>query len=129
MPGIFGAISLTEKPPLTSVLSGMQNYLKHRSTFLTDAFYLDEKICAGRCHTGIINVQPQPARLNNIFAWIDGEFNNQSNLPVTASADNGDAFLLIQNYLADPSLTFLKSIDGVYSAVIYDRLRRKIFLI
>ena len=129
MPGIFGAISLTEKPPSTSVLSGMQNYLKHRSTFLTDAFCLNEKICAGRCHTGIINIQPQPARLNDIFAWLDGEFYNQSNFSVTASAENGDAFFLIQNYLADPSLTFLKSIDGVYSAVIYDRPRKKIFLI
>ena len=31
--------------------------------------------------------------------------------------------------LADPSLTFPESIDGVYSAVIYDRPRKKIFLI
>jgi asparagine synthase (glutamine-hydrolysing) len=129
MPGIFGLVSLTEKPPSTSVVSGMQNYLHHRSAFLTDTFYQDEKICAGRCHTGIINTSPQPAHKDDAFAWLDGEFYNHGDFSVIASSENGDAFLLLQNYAADPSLNFLKIIDGVYSAVIYDRPRKKIFFI
>ena len=129
MPGIFGLVSLTEKPPSTSVVSGMQNYLHHRNTFLTDTFYQDEKICAGRCHTGIVNTEQQPAHKDDIFAWLDGEFYNHDDFPITAPSENGDAFLLLQNYAADRSLKFLRSIDGVYSAVIYDRLRKKAFLI
>lgn len=129
MPGIFGLISLTKKPPSTSVLSGMLEYLHHRNTFLTDTFYHDDKICAGRCHTGIIAIQPQPAKLNDSFVWLDGEFYNQGDFHVTLSPESGDASLLVQNYAADPTLNFLKSIDGIYSAVVYDRHEKKVFLI
>jgi Asparagine synthase (glutamine-hydrolyzing) len=129
MPGIFGFVSLTEKHPSTSVLNDMQNYLHHRSSFLNDVFFQDDQICAGRCHTGIVDTTQQPAHKNDVFVWLDGEFYNQTDFPVPASADNGDAFLFLQNYAADPSSQFLKSIDGVYSAVIYDRPGKKLSLI
>lgn len=106
----------------------MQTYLTHRNTFTSDVIFHDGKVYAGRCHIGIINTLPQPATIDDIFIWLDGEFYNQGDFPIEGNERDNDALLLAKNYQADPSLGFIQFVDGFFSAVIYDRPRKKIVL-
>jgi asparagine synthase (glutamine-hydrolysing) len=128
MPGIFGILTLNDNRSLLSVIHSMQTYLTHRNTFTSDEIFHNKNIYAGRCHIGIINILPQPAVVDDIFIWLDGEFYNQDEFPIHGNEIGNDALLLAKNYQADPSLGFMKRVDGVFSAVIYDRPRNKIAL-
>ena len=128
MPGIFGICSFHDDPSLLSVLQSMRTSLTHRNTFTSDVVFHDENVYAGRCHIGIINTPPQPSTIDDIFIWLDGEFYNQGDFPIKGNERDDDALLLVKNYQADPSLGFMTLVDGLFSAVIYDRPRKKIFL-
>jgi asparagine synthase (glutamine-hydrolysing) len=128
MPGIFGILSFNDNPGLLSVIHSMHTSLTHRNTFISDAVFKDNQVYAGRCHIGVVNTAPQPANVDDIFVWLDGEFYNQGDFPIKGGDSENDALLLAKNYLADPTLGFLKIVDGFFSAVIYDRSRKKLLL-
>jgi asparagine synthase (glutamine-hydrolysing) len=126
MPGIFGTLSFSDGPSLLPAAHSMRAFLTHRNAFTSDALFHDEKVCAGRCHIGIINTPPQPAAIDDVFIWLDGEFYNHGDFPREGNKRDDDALLLAKNYTADPSLGFMRRVDGFFSAVIYDRPRKKI---
>jgi asparagine synthase (glutamine-hydrolysing) len=125
--GIFG-IAFDDSYIIThNTLERMETFLRHRPSFVSDKYFYDDKIAAGRCHTGIINTRIQPSVQDDVFVWLDGEIYNHEELPVKAAV-NEDAELFLKNYIADPSMNFLSKTDGIFTAVIYDRNRKKISL-
>lgn len=134
MPGIvgFGYQNLSYTQEKSQILRKMQDLLTHRSFNVKDELFLDSHVYATRIHTNIIQKKPQPYHHENLYVWLDGEFFNQAELrDISTSECNSDlsilAFLFQQNKGTD--FSFLKEIDGIYSAVIYDSQKQKIYLI
>lgn len=132
MPGIAG---FTRVPSLQDkdakiILRDMQNLITHQDFYKKDELFCDKCICATRVHINVIQKSPQPYIESNIYIWLDGEFYNQDELiPHINYAEKSDAEILLCLYREDDSLSFLKKIDGIYSAVIYDSQCKKIYLI
>ena len=128
MPGIFGMAIFNNKvsgAAASGALHAMQGLLRLRSEHVSDDLFMDGTVGAGRCHTGILTTQAQPACSGEIFVWLDGE---TYNLRDQGNETESDARLLLKKYQADKTLAFLASIDGVFSAVIYDRENQTIHL-
>ncbi|MBE9222658.1 hypothetical protein IQ215_08095 [Cyanobacterium stanieri LEGE 03274] len=132
MPGIFG---FTRGDDLygssVETLERMQDILFHQSFYEKDSLFVDENIAASRCDLNVLQKQPQPYHQNGIFIWFSGEFYNQKEL-LNCLLDkqfNNDLELLYNLYCTNKSLSFLKDIDGLYSAVIYDTVTNKLHLI
>ena len=134
MPGIVGFCcqNLSHTQERSQILEKMQDLITHRSFNLKDERFIDSHVYATRTHTNIIQKNPQPYHHENLYVWLDGEFFNQAELHgVSTTEHNSDlsilAFLFQQH--KDTDFSFLKEIDGIYSAVIYDSQKQKIYLI
>ncbi|HEX2959961.1 MAG TPA: asparagine synthase-related protein [Chitinispirillaceae bacterium] len=131
MPGIFGFVTfkseyandetvLTKMCQLHSLLPSFQKYTHRKND----------------CHVGysqpkqIFSQSQYFASKNNVTVFLDGELYNQDKLPVKLDEEKGvDASVILENYQADNSLKFLRSVDGVYTAVIHDEKKELIVLI
>jgi len=131
MPGLVGfSKKHMDGIKAKSVLQKMQNLITHYNFYAKDDLFYDDFISATRVHTNIIQKQPQPYCENGVYVWLDGEFYNKGELKAKygITADT-DPELLAGLYNRDNKFSFLKSIDGLYSIVLYDLIRKKLFLI
>lgn len=132
MPGLVG-ITGAERAQARVVVSRMQNFLAYDASRHKDRIFCDEHLCATRAHSNILQQQPQPYSKERIHVWLDGEFYNFKELSKIASQSNGTpvnaAEVLLTFYQRHDDFDFLKNIDGIYSAVIYDQARGKVLLI
>lgn len=127
MPGIIGftkSACLIHNP--TQVLKQMQRAITYHRRYLLDTCFEDELLCATRVYLPVIQKQQQPLQQNNIAIWLDGEFYNND---IFTQQPISDPELLLLQYQNQNLHQFLKKIDGIFSAVIYDKNRRTLQLI
>ena len=131
MPGIIGfTVNNLTKDMSLKCLAKMQNLITHQNFYIKDNLFYDESICATRSHTNIIQKQAQPFYETGIFVWLDGEFYNQEEIDIDSKTLSiSDPSLLASLYKKYGDFSFLKGINGIYSAVIYDSVLKKIHLI
>lgn len=133
MPGLVGLTSLSMSGDFVgTIVCKMRDFIVHQKFHKRDPNFNGPNLCAGRVHTGIIQTAEQPASSDGIHVWLDGEFYNQAELRSRIKSSNtpcDDACLLRQLYAAYPDLPFLKDIDGIYSAVIFDSRRKLVHLL
>jgi asparagine synthase (glutamine-hydrolysing) len=95
-----------------------------------DPLFVHEAVCCTRCHIGVIQVTEQPFSAEGVHIWLDGEFYNRDHLCGAGDAAGiSDAELLGRLYREHRDWSFLREIDGIFSAVIYDSTRMRIHLI
>ena len=101
-----------------------------------DEPFLDEAICATRTHLGILQPAPQPFASAGLRVWVEGEVFNGDDLAAPASNDAGqDQGLpaLLAGVCARGGhrgdWSALASLDGIYSAVLYDEVRGTVHVI
>lgn len=144
MPGIVGFTN-TSAPPeeARAVLGRMRALLSHGESRHLDELFCDARVCATRTHTNIFQPRPQPHTEGDLRVWLDGEFYNQEELAslLGDTARSGahandpsvlhasDPALLLALYRQDGDFNFLKYVDGIYAAVIYDAGARRVHLI
>jgi asparagine synthase (glutamine-hydrolysing) len=110
----------------------MSSLLTHQPFYVSEDPFIDKVISATRVHTNCIRTLPQPLALGNLRVWLDGEFYNQQDLNVCQNVRNqGDAAILAAMYREREAedFSFLRAIDGIYAAVIYDIDRQMLTLI
>lgn len=133
MPGLAGFTLGAHEPADARVaLARMRSLLAHGESQHADELFCDRRVCATRTHTGIIQPEPQPHTSSGVSVWLDGEFYNREEIErthVEGAAHTSDAALLAALYRRDNDFDFLKLIDGVYAAVVYDEPRRLVHLV
>lgn len=95
-----------------------------------DEPFLEEAVCATRTHLGILRPAPQPFTSAGLRLWVEGEILNADDLTSSARDDAGtDEGLpaLLARICArggnEGDRDALASLDGIYSAVVYDEAR------
>ncbi|MDT5271969.1 MAG: hypothetical protein QOH49_4155 [Acidobacteriota bacterium] len=133
MPGLAGFTLGTYEPAeAVASLARMRSLLAHGESRSEDELFCDGRVCATRTHTGIVQREPQPHAEGGVRVWLDGEFYNREELARTLGGGEefaSDAALLAALYRRDGDFDFLKAIDGIYSAVIYDEPARRVHLV
>lgn len=127
MPGLVGftiADNNVVKPD--AVLGKMLELITHHNFYVQDPIYQDKFICASRSHTNVIQTKKQPFAKNGILVWLDGEFYNQNELQVVAGLS--DPEILASPYSQNEDFSFLARIDGIYSAVLLDKKKKRVHL-
>jgi asparagine synthase (glutamine-hydrolysing) len=127
MPGLAGFIGDFEQG--ASILIQMQKFLHHKDFYKDDECLYDGLVGCTRSHTNIIQKESQPYIYNDVFIWLDGEFYNQDELLDNFASSKTDPEVLLELYTAHDPLDFLKKIDGIFSAVIYDKKKQQVFLV
>jgi asparagine synthase (glutamine-hydrolysing) len=110
----------------------MRDAILHEQFHRGDCLHSSSGVCASRGHIGIIQTAEQPASHDGVHVWIDGELYNRPELRARAGGDAvccDDASLIGQLYREDETLSFLKDVDGIYSAVVVDTRRKRVHLI
>ncbi|MDQ3847542.1 MAG: asparagine synthase-related protein [Thermoproteota archaeon] len=130
MPGIIGLVinKKNNKEEAFQAIENMQKLITYESYYSKDKIFCDGVICASRSHTNIIQKNPQPYSESGIFIWLDGEFYNQQDF-LLWNKNVDDTALLLKLYKKNNDFAFLKKIDGIFSAVIYDSNTQKVHLI
>ena len=125
MPGLCGfSISPDFADRAGTLLRKMQEELVYRPYHQCDSLFEDRNIAATRVHLGIVNSEKQPFCTDELSLWLDGEFYRKEK-------DDGesDIQVLASNYMENNLLSFLSGCNGLFSAVIYDKVKQHLFLI
>lgn len=131
MPGLIG---FTRKPNdrKDDVLRSMQELMRHQPFYVEDPHFCDDYVCATRTHKDVVQRGEQPFRDEGVHVWLKGEFCNREKLVRFAGSNArelSDPGLLAQLYQNEADFGFLREIDGIYSAVIYDTIANRVHLI
>ena len=130
MPGLAGFTIGKIKGLPEEVLATMQKLITHSDDYVQDTLFCDYYVCATRSHLNVIQRQPQPFCESGVYVWMDGEFYNQDSITNEFSIMMGsDPEILCSLYGKNEGFSFLKRIDGFYSAVIYDSRKKKVYLV
>ena len=126
MPGLVGCAGRgREGCGGETPLAAMADLLRHASCQRTDDPFEEEVFAATRCHSGILQVQPQPHSRAGRHLWLDGELYNRSEIDPGSS---NDLQLLLDLYLRD-GFESLHRLDGLFAAVLYDAPGRQVHLL
>ncbi len=100
--------------------------ISYTSSDKFDDIYSDEKIIASRVHLGILGEKNTPFQKSGIYSWIEGEIYNLNEI-VKLFKYKSKTFseLLIDAYIDNNLETVLSKIDGIYSAILYDKKKLK----
>ena len=95
-----------------------------------DHFFLDPSICCTRSSVGGDQNETQPYHKEGIYLWLDGEFYNQCEQSIRTDhkREMPDIEMLYLLYVQNEDFRFLSEIDGQFSAVIYDSLKKKLHI-
>ncbi len=127
MPGLAGFTrdAVRDQEPL-GVLGAMRALLTHADYYVQDTLWCDESVCGTRPVTGVIHREPQPHRQDDVAIWLDGSIYNGAEVAAAHGFQADDELTVLAGlYQRNPTLDFLKKLDGFFSAVIYD-IRRKL---
>jgi asparagine synthase (glutamine-hydrolysing) len=131
MPGLVGfTASVSGAQQRDTVLSDMQNLITHFSSYVRSDLFTDPHVSA--CHSDkfIAARGLQPFTEQGVSVWVDGELYGVKQPSKTVSVLPWMATEIIcRLFLEDPTLSFLRRLDGIYSAVIYDANNAKVHLI
>ena len=125
MPGLAGFVGEGKSTAARTSLAAMGALLRHADSYQTDELFDDGTICATRCHTGLLQAQPQPCARQGRYLWLDGELYNRAEIDPQAATD---LQLLLDLYLQDGFKSFAQ-LDGLYTAVLYDPPTHQLHLI
>lgn len=132
MPGLVGFAGRDLDDSTASVwLSEMSSLLAHQNHQVLDEPFAQDGVFATRSHIGVIQNTPQPHRFNDIYVWLDGEFFDVDFAP-KAMRDRSDPEILAQAFWENKeqgNFDFLQDIDGIYSAVIFDKQKQEVSFI
>lgn len=130
VPGLVGFTCVAKHNPNPGlVLRRMQDMITHHDFYERDELFCDNYLCATRSHLGSIGRKPQPFHGDGIYVWLDGEFYNQEEIAPQRTSASGDPELLHTLLKQSSDCSFLKQIDGFFSAVIYDSINKEVRLI
>lgn len=102
----------------------------HGSFYRQDELFSDEAVCATRSHVNVIQTDDQPYQDGEVLVWLDGEFYKQDKLFSQYNlSQQTDPVLLASLYRQTGGLNFLRQVEGVYVACLYDRRKQKLHLI
>jgi len=108
----------------------MEALVTHRDFYGVDETFCNGVVCASRVHTRIFQPAPQPARRDGVLVWLDGEFLNGDELRARYRVNAaGDPDLLGALYSGADEFSFLRDVDGHFTAVVYDGARARLHLI
>lgn len=129
MPGLFGFTG-GDRRQLDKMADAMMSY-EHFSR--VNPFH-DSYFCCGAIHNNVLlpvaSIEPDGA----LAVWVDGEFYNMLgvvkdfNLPLSSEQLTASS-LLVEAYRHRLLTDVLKEVDGVFSAIIYDKSQKKVLLI
>ena len=118
MPGLCGYAFFSQgRSADRAALERMRHALACRPYHCSDPVFVDGPFGAARTHPGIIQNSRQPFSRGGIHVWLDGEFYDADTRP---DAERTDPEILCANYAAGNLIPFLRTVDGIFSAVIYD---------
>jgi asparagine synthase (glutamine-hydrolysing) len=138
MPGLAGFSGAGARPEESlRALKRMRDLLSRGESRRADELFSDGRVCATRSHTGILQPQPQPFEKGGVFVWLEGEFYNREELEAMLDVSARrvtqptDPSLLLALYAqgGGGDFDFLRRIDGIYAAVVYDSNARRVHLI
>jgi asparagine synthase (glutamine-hydrolysing) len=122
MPGIFGFVSIKDNIANDEViLEKMLEY--HRTLPIFQNFIHQTDNCyGGYSQPDLVYKSTQYfSSKDSVSVWFDGELFNQDELPLNEIYKKGfDATFILENYLSDNKMGFLRLVDGIFAAVIYD---------
>ena len=99
----------------------------HGSFYRQDELFSDEAVCATRSHVNVIQTDDQPYQDGEVLVWLDGEFYKQDKLFSQYNlSQQTDPVLLASLYRQTGGLNFLRQVEGVYVACLYDRRKQKL---
>jgi len=108
----------------------MQDLITYEASYVRDDLFIDPFVCATRSHTNIIQRRPQPHRRDGVCIWLDGEFCNRQELASRCEAATDDDLEILHTlFRGSRDFSFLRTIDGFFSAVVYDTNTGKLHLI
>lgn len=131
MPGLIG-FTRRGGDGERAILERMQEMLWHQPFYIEDRIFGDAHLLATRTHKGIVQKEAQPFINDGVHVWFKGEFYNQDALLEDAGPGArglSDPALLLRMYRNDRDFGFLRRIDGIYSAVLYDVGTKTVHLI
>ncbi|MHB8163121.1 MAG: asparagine synthase-related protein [Methanoregula sp.] len=129
MPGLIG-FTRENNDWGKEVLFQMCKIITYKNNYTCDEIFSDKCIFGTRVHLNIIQKNQQPFSESGIYIWLDGEFYNQEDFSENISDDViSDVKILFTLFKKNSDFSFLKRIDGIFSAVIYDSNTDKIYLI
>ncbi len=131
MPGLIGFAGLEyNSEARNSIISKMMDQITYNDRHTSNGVFLDEKVSCGRICGNVINEEVQPFLHNGLYIWLDGELYNQEQIISKEKIEaDTDMEILIKCYCNNSNFNFLQDIDGIYSAVIYDSINKKVHLI
>ena len=128
MPGLMGFTHRRMDPDRARrVVCAMAALVTDTGASGWDEPFVDEAVCATRTHLGILQPASQPFASAGLRVWVEGEIFNGDDLTEPARDDAGaDGGLpaLLAGICAHGGhrgdWDALASLDGIYSAVVYD---------
>jgi asparagine synthase (glutamine-hydrolysing) len=131
MPGLLGLTcsdALGENS--REAIGKMSQMMLHRDFYQQEPVFCDDRVCATRIHVNILQKQSQPYHCGQYLLWLDGEFYKQDELcRQYGLTPQSDPELFISLYQQNQNFSFLKKIDGVFVACLYDTKAQKLYLI
>ncbi|MCB9747046.1 MAG: hypothetical protein H6755_01395 [Candidatus Omnitrophica bacterium] len=110
-------------------LTQMRGLIMHCDFYKTDNLFNNDAVFATRCHKGIIQKESQPFKNNGCYIWLEGELYNQEELKEHYGVKSEtDLELLVDLYSISNNLDFLITIDGIFTAVLFDSNRGMLYL-
>ncbi|MDO5575979.1 MAG: asparagine synthase-related protein [Fibrobacter sp.] len=100
--------------------------IAHRSYLIKKNILEDKFVIASSVALPVFGSNPNTCSDNGVNVWLDGEFYNRSEFTEGSISDER---LLLSVYKKEGLVPFLKNVDGIFCAVIYDSSKKKIYLI
>jgi asparagine synthase (glutamine-hydrolysing) len=130
MPGIVGLVAEeTDFSAHTAIVQSMRELIRHADSYVDDPVAVHAPVVGARTHPGLVNVESQPCEWDGLVVWLDGELCNtdclKKTLPTPARGESlSQAELFARLFRQDSRADFLEDIDGIYSAVVFDKRSR-----
>lgn len=130
MPGLVGVAGPLAREG-KALAERMLALLQHQPSYRRDPAFEDGLAVASRNHVGILDPTPQPASAADAHVWLDGEiygrdaWRERLGLPREAS-DAGIFLTLLQK---DPGLGWLRDLDGLFAAAVWQPAQRRLLLV
>ncbi|MBC7228960.1 MAG: hypothetical protein H5T74_01015 [Actinobacteria bacterium] len=126
MPGLMGFVAGgMPHDARMAVLRRMQEMLTRRDYHVRDELTLVDDICATRTYVSVMRKETQPAVGNDLYVWMEGEIFRRS----AHGAGESDLEHMLASLNRREGFSFLKNLNGVFSAVVYDSELKRIHLI
>jgi asparagine synthase (glutamine-hydrolysing) len=133
MPGILG-FTHCDRHSSELILQKMRDIITHNHSYnqssSQDSLYCDAWIGAARSGETVIQPEPQPLIHDDLYLWLEGEFNNSAQLIQKFNLRPGsDLEIFLSLYTLHQNFSFLSQIDGIYAVIFYNKRQQQVHLI